>query len=60
KRLARLEVYEPRREDSVLANAASGNRGPLSNEALRRIFERILEEMRAVQRRQIEAGECKP
>jgi chorismate mutase-like protein len=47
---ARLPVYEPRREDQVFANVIGHNRGPLPDDALRRIFERIIDEMRKVQK----------
>ena len=47
---AHLPVYEPRREDQVFANVTSHNRGPLPDDALRRIFERIIDEMRKVQK----------
>jgi chorismate mutase len=50
KKEAQLPVYEPKREDAVYANIAAGNSGPLPNDALRRIFERIIDEMRKVQR----------
>ena len=45
-----LPIYEPRREDQVFHNVTSNNKGPLSAEALRRIFERIIDEMRSIQR----------
>ena len=50
KREATLPIYEPRREDQVFANVTSHNRGPLLDDALRRIFERIIDEMRKVQK----------
>ena len=50
KKEAEMAVYEPKREDAVYANIASSNRGPLTNEALQRIFERIIDEMRKVQK----------
>jgi len=55
KRSAHLPIYEPKREDQVFANigAASGG-GPLTKEAVRRIFERIIDEMRMVQRVRME------
>ncbi|MGD0500857.1 MAG: chorismate mutase [Bryobacteraceae bacterium] len=56
KRQARLPIYEPRREDQVFANVTSANHGPLSVEAVRRIFERIVDEMRTIQRVQMESG----
>lgn len=50
KKVAGMEIYEPKREEAVYTNIASGNKGPLSNEALQRIFERIIDEMRRVQK----------
>ncbi|MBV9155212.1 MAG: chorismate mutase [Acidobacteriaceae bacterium] len=46
----RLAVYEPKREDQVLANVAGHNHGPLPPDAVQRIFERIIDEMRTVQK----------
>lgn len=50
KREAQLPVYEPKREEAVFANVAAGNVGPLPGDALQRIFERIIDEMRKVQK----------
>ncbi len=50
KREAALPVYEPKREDLVFANVAQCNQGPMPHEALRGIFERIIDEMRKIQR----------
>lgn len=50
KRQAGLPVYEPKREDQVFANVTQSNHGPLSPEAVRRVFERIIDEMRTIQR----------
>jgi chorismate mutase len=44
-----VPVYEPKREAEVVRKATSGNPGPLSNEALRHIFETIMQEMRQIQ-----------
>jgi chorismate mutase len=44
-----LPVYEPGREDMVLANVLKHNHGPLPNDAVRRVFERIMDEMRTLQ-----------
>ena len=54
KRRLNLPIYEPRREDEVYANVTSHNGGPLPGEAVRRIFERIIDEMRTVQRVRME------
>jgi chorismate mutase-like protein len=50
KREAQLPVYEPKREDQVFANITGANQGPLTPEAVKRIFERIIDEMRSIQR----------
>jgi chorismate mutase-like protein len=49
KRQLALPVYEPKREDQVFENVTSSNSGPLTAEALKRIFERIIDEMRTIQ-----------
>ena len=45
-----LPIYEPKREDQVFENIVSTNTGPLPPDALRRLFERIVDEMRTLQR----------
>jgi chorismate mutase len=50
KEAAGLPVYEPKREDDVYKNVLSHNTGPLPPDALRRIFERIMDEMRSLQK----------
>jgi chorismate mutase-like protein len=57
KREAHLPIYEPKREDQVFANVGGANRGPMSQEAVRRIFERIIDEMRTIQRLRMEKGD---
>ena len=53
KREAHLPIYEPKREDQVFANITGANQGPLTPEAVRRIFERIIDEMRGIQRQRM-------
>jgi chorismate mutase len=64
KQHAQMRVYEPKREDEVYRNVTSANTGPLKAEALRRIYERIMDEMRTLQRDRMAAnrgsGETKP
>jgi chorismate mutase len=48
-----LGVYEPKREDQVVTNVLKHNPGPLPAEAVRRIFERIIDEMRTIQQHKI-------
>lgn len=50
KRVLDLPIYEPRREDEVYANVTRHNGGPLPGEAVKRVFERIIDEMRTVQK----------
>ena len=45
-----MPIYQPARENEVLANAARNNKGPLSNAAIRRLFERIIDEARSAER----------
>lgn len=45
-----LPVYEPKREDEVFRNVLDHNGGPLPAEAVKRIFERIVDEMRTLQK----------
>jgi len=45
-----LPLYQPDREKEVLQNAERNNRGPLSNAAIRRLFERIIDEARSAER----------
>jgi chorismate mutase len=53
KRQAQLPVYEPKREEQVYANIIGSNQGPITEDAVRRIFERIIDEMRMIQRQKI-------
>lgn len=53
KEQAALPVYEPKREDQVFRNVIENNSGPLPPEAVRRIFERIIDEMRTVQKQRM-------
>jgi chorismate mutase-like protein len=50
KRQLGLPIYEPKREDQVYANVTGHNHGPLPPDAVKRVFERIIDEMRTVQK----------
>jgi chorismate mutase len=50
KQQAHLPLYQPDREREVLENAERNNQGPLSNAAIRRLFERIIDEARSAER----------
>lgn len=45
-----LAIYEPEREAAVLDNIQRLNPGPLDDEALRRLFERVVDEARRTER----------
>ncbi len=45
-----LPIYEPKREEQVYENITSNNRGPMPNDAVKRVFERIIDEMRSIQK----------
>jgi chorismate mutase len=53
KRQFSMPVYEPKREDQVFENVTGHNPGPLTAEALKRIFERIIDEMRTIQQKKM-------
>ena len=50
KQAQNLPLYQPDREREVLENAERSNSGPLSDAAIRRLFERIIDEARAAER----------
>ena len=51
KRASGLPIQEASREQEVFRNVLGANKGPLDNEELRRVFQQIIEESRALQRR---------
>ena len=53
KRNTNLPVYEPDRERIVFANVQQANPGPLPGRDLVRIYERIIDVMRNVQKEEI-------
>lgn len=50
KRADHLPIYQPEREQEILENAERVNRGPLDDTAIQRLFERILDEARSLER----------
>ena len=45
-----LEVYQPQREADVLEHVQQINAGPLDNAAVKRLFERVIDEARRLER----------
>jgi chorismate mutase len=50
KREIGVPIYQPDREAEVLRNVQSVNHGPLDQEAIKRLFERIIDEARHLER----------
>ena len=59
KRSLNLPVYVPSREEDVIANVQTQNPGPLSDEAVRRLYERIIDESRRLEKENYETGKGK-
>ncbi|MBS1835621.1 MAG: chorismate mutase [Acidobacteria bacterium] len=49
-----MAIYEPKREDKVYENVTRNNAGPLPDDAVKRVFERIMDEMRSLQRSRLQ------
>jgi chorismate mutase len=54
KRGAGLAIYSPAREMEVISHVVESNGGPLDREAVRRLFERIIDESRRIERVTVE------
>ncbi len=52
KRELGLPVYQPDREEQIFGRVIEANAGPLEDAAVRRLFERILDEARRLERMQ--------
>jgi chorismate mutase len=55
-----LPLYQPDREREVLENAERANPGPLSDAAIRRLFERIIDEARSAEREAMHSSSAPP
>lgn len=49
-----MPIYEPKREEEVFRNIVENNGGPLPSDSAKRVFERIIDEMRVIQRIKME------
>jgi len=49
-----MPVYVPSREEQVIAHVQNFNPGPLSKEAIARLYERIIDESRRLERENFE------
>ncbi|HVN48633.1 MAG TPA: chorismate mutase [Bacteroidota bacterium] len=59
KLLLGLDAYSPEREKQVMKNVTAVNQGPLSDLALQRLFERIIDESRSAERITMEKTETR-
>jgi chorismate mutase len=50
KKAVELAIYSPEREREVIRNVEEENRGPLSTDGIRRLYERIIDESRRLER----------
>jgi chorismate mutase len=50
KRAMGVPIYQPEREAEVLKNVQAANTGPLQEAAIKRLFERIIDEARHLER----------
>lgn len=57
KELAGLPVYQPAREAEVLEHVRAANTGPLDHAAMTRLFERVIDEARRIERQAAEHRE---
>ncbi len=51
-----LDAYSPKREEEILRNVLHWNKGPMPVGALRRLYERILDESRKLEREAMQRG----
>ena len=49
-----LPAWQPQREAEILRNVVKANAGPLDDAAIRRLFERIIDEARSLERHSME------
>ncbi len=45
-----IPVYDPEREKRIFETMSGANRGPLENDAIIRLFERVIDESRRLER----------
>ncbi len=50
KRQLNMRIYDPTREERIINTVLEQNQGPLDSEGLRRLFERIIDESRRIER----------
>jgi len=56
KKVLKLPAWNPEREMQILRNVVKANGGPLDDAAIRRLFERIIDEARSLERHAMDRG----
>ena len=56
KKKLRMDSWQPEREAEILRNIVKANPGPLDDAAVRRLFERIIDEARSLERHSMESS----
>ena len=59
KRNTELPIYEPEREKRIFENVSKANEGPLPDNELRHVFERVIDVMRNIQKLEIQPADKK-
>src|SRR5439155_16564179 len=54
KRSLNMRVYDPDREQEIFRRVRQENNGPLDNASLQRLFERVIDECRRIERKEAE------
>lgn len=54
KKVQNVRVYDPERERDILRRMKEQNQGPLDEEGLQRLFERVIDECRRIERNEAE------
>jgi chorismate mutase len=50
KKASGIPIYQPDREAKVVSHVVAANRGPLEDAAIQRLFERVIDESRRLER----------
>jgi chorismate mutase len=56
KKKLKMQAWQPDREAEILRNIVKLNQGPLDDAAIRRLFERIIDEARSLERHAMDSG----
>ena len=57
KEAAGVPIYQPAREADVLRHVRAVNQGPLDDDAIGRLFERVIDEARRLERQAVDRNE---